>query len=122
MTAFLPARLRTSLLAGAVLVLCVSVGPPAAADTHTISHPTAGVTCDEWRHILPNGDASYEGKCTGDPVGFNRGYRYREGQECDYAGSPAWVYGAWRVQNWSTPPTCPGGSGIIAHQLTFQWQ
>jgi hypothetical protein len=109
---------------GAAVAIGITLfsSPAAFADSHTYTHPTTGVTCDQWRHILLNGDPTYEGRCTGKPVGFSAEYKYREGQECDYSGAPAWVYGSWRSDGgWSAPPTCPGGSGIIAHKLQFQW-
>jgi hypothetical protein len=110
-----------------VVALAGAVSLPAQAHADTFrdhfSSPTAGVTCDqqEYRQV-GMANFSWRFKCSGKPVGFSRGYQYREKLLCDGNGAPYWNYGPWKVDgSWSVPLACPDLDAILQHVAVFNW-
>jgi hypothetical protein len=108
---------------GLVSVPSIIAAPAANADSHKITHPTSGVTCNEWiRNTRYGNGVSYWGKCTGRPTGVSRDYRYREVIRCQYPDRAGTVYGAWKSNGtWSNPRSCPSNNRALSHRLVFQW-
>jgi hypothetical protein len=104
----------------ASLAATVAASSPAFADSHTITHPTAGVACDDWVRTPSTGGYSYWGRCYGTPIGTSRGYMYREEYKCHYIDKDTWVFGPWKVDgSWSHTYNCPADSQALAHHVNF---